>query len=67
MIKISEIISLKLISWNWPDSQPIVNNLFSLDKIHEYKIQLILKDTNYSITITILRTRKPTERVFERL
>jgi hypothetical protein len=53
MIKISEIISLKLISWNWPDSQPIINNLFRLDKIHEYKIQLILKDTNHSVTITI--------------
>jgi len=53
MIKISEITGLKLISWSWPDSQPLVNNLFILDKIHEYQIKLILQDKSYIVILTI--------------
>lgn len=53
MIKISEIVGLKLINWSWPDSQPLKNDLFILDKIHEYKIKLILQNVDCFITLTI--------------
>jgi hypothetical protein len=53
MVKISNIINLRLLNWSWPDSHPIIKNLFWLDSVHIYEIQLTLQNVSNLITITI--------------